>query len=129
MGKFFKDKKNKINLSDENYEILCKALNSTKSACIASTSALVVNDLTARVHPDRMTQYIENSLIAVNGIGKIRTFLFKISKHLEEKNLDFLDAKMPIKNILLASGAGMIWVRMSGTKLRKNKSYSSIIYS
>ncbi|BCA96079.1 hypothetical protein TUM19329_24400 [Legionella antarctica] len=23
----------------------------------------------------------------------------------------------------------MIWVRMSGTKLRKNKSYSSIIYS
>ncbi len=24
---------------------------------------------------------------------------------------------------------GLIWVRMSGTKLRKNKSYSSIIYS
>jgi hypothetical protein len=23
----------------------------------------------------------------------------------------------------------VIWVRMSGTKLRKNKSYSSIIYS
>ncbi|BCA95846.1 hypothetical protein TUM19329_22070 [Legionella antarctica] len=25
--------------------------------------------------------------------------------------------------------SAMIWVRMSGTKLRKNKSYSSIIYS
>lgn len=105
MGKFFKDKKNKINLSNEYYQTLCKALESTTSVCIASTSALVVNSLTAKIHPDRMAQYKENSLIAVNGIGKLRIFLMKISKHLEEKKIDFLDARMPIKCIILECGA------------------------
>lgn len=100
MGRFFKDKKNKINRSHEYYDTLCKALESTMSVCIASTSALVVNHLTEKIQPDRMAQYQENSLIAVSGIGKIRTFLIKASKHLEDKRIDFLDARMPIKNIM-----------------------------
>ncbi|BCA95469.1 hypothetical protein TUM19329_18300 [Legionella antarctica] len=51
----------------------------------------------------------------------------------KENSSYFNEYKTKIFERRLASGLedlyGVIWVRMSGTKLRKNKSYSSIIYS
>ncbi|KTD69214.1 MULTISPECIES: hypothetical protein [Legionella] len=85
---------------------LRKALETTMSVCIASTSALVMNQLTAKIRAERMAQYNENSLIAVQGVGEIRTFLFKVTKHLEDKKMSFLDARAPIKYTMSRCKAG-----------------------
>ncbi|CAM2852387.1 Uncharacterised protein [Legionella steigerwaltii] len=105
MVKLFANKKVEIN-PPEYRETLRKALETTMSVCIASTSALVINQLTAKIRAERMAQYNENSFFAVHGIGEIRTFLFKVSKYLEDKKIDFLDARAPIKYIMSSCKAG-----------------------
>lgn len=105
MAQFFKNKERGIsNLPEGYYETLCEALKSTMAVCVASTSALVVNKLTAKIHPERMTVYQTHSLIAVNKIGELRSFLFRIEQHLEEKNYAFLDARSAINHITQRSG-------------------------
>lgn len=104
MSKFFKFREN--NSPGELYEILCRAMEDTMSVCIASSSALVVTDLTAKIKADRMKQYIDNSHGAINAIGKIRSWLLKLSRHLDDKQIDFLDAIAPTKQIMSQFMAG-----------------------
>lgn len=99
MTRFFKDS-GMENQPDEYYQRLCNALQATMSVCIASSSALVINELSAKIRMDRMTQYEENSSLAITGIGELRVFLLRVWKHLEDKKIDFLDARAAIKNIM-----------------------------
>ncbi|QBR84128.1 hypothetical protein E3983_07010 [Legionella israelensis] len=105
MTRFFKDRKNEINLN-EYYDILCDAFETTIAVCIASSSALVVNDLSKKIRTNRKLQYENNSSIAMNGVGELRIFLHRISKHLKNKQIDFIDARAPIKNIISQYMAG-----------------------
>ncbi|HHF0524200.1 TPA: hypothetical protein ACTUT5_000637 [Legionella anisa] len=104
--KFFKNKKIKMNPSNQYRETLCNALENTMGVCIASTSALVVNPLTAKIGKERMAQYNENSLIAVREVGEVRSFLLKISKYREDQKIDFFDARAPIKYTISVHRAG-----------------------
>lgn len=106
MVKFFKDREINNYSSDEYYKKLCNALETTMSVCIASTSALVINELTAKIHKDRMVQYEDNSSIAIYGVGEIRVFLLRIFKHLEDNKIDFLDGRAAIKNVMSKGMAG-----------------------
>ncbi len=104
--KFFKNKKIKINPANKYPEILCNALEATMGVCIASTSALVINPLTAKIGKERKAQYHENSLTAVREVGEVRSFLLKIAKYCEDQKIDFLDARAPIKYTISAHRAG-----------------------
>ncbi|HIC7356928.1 TPA: hypothetical protein ACW6D3_000223 [Legionella pneumophila] len=107
MVRFFKGREIKFkDLPEEYYKKLCNALKATMSVCIASTSALVINELSAKIHKDRMTQYEENSSVAIHGIGEIRVFLLRIFKHLENNKIDFLDGRAAIKNTMSKGMAG-----------------------
>ncbi|HAT1776441.1 hypothetical protein D7217_13745 [Legionella pneumophila] len=107
MVRFFKDREIEIKDSaGEYYKKLCNALKTTMSVCIASTSALVINELSAKINKDRMTQYEENSSIAIHGICEIRVFLLRIFKHLEDNKIDFLDGRAAIKNTMSKGMAG-----------------------
>ncbi|WP_454782221.1 hypothetical protein [Legionella sp. WA2022007384] len=97
MVKFFKDEKKTVDPPNEYYMVLRKALEATMSVCVASTSALVINQLTTKICPQRMAQYNENSFIALQEMGKLRSFLFKVSQYIETKKINFLDARAPIK--------------------------------
>ncbi|WP_322783744.1 hypothetical protein [Legionella sp. PATHC035] len=99
MVKFYKFKEIEIH-SPKYRQKLRKALETTMSVCLASTSALVINPLTAKIRMERAAQYNENSLLAVRGIGEIRTFLFKVSQYREDKQINFLDARAPIKYLM-----------------------------
>ncbi|WP_035901356.1 hypothetical protein [Legionella cherrii] len=99
MVKFYKFKEIEI-YSPKYRQQLRKALETTMSVCIASTSALVINPLTTKIRTARAAQYNENSLLAVHGIGEIRTFLLKVSKYREDKQINFLDARAPIKYLI-----------------------------
>lgn len=104
MSKFFKFREN--NSPIELYKILSDTMEVTMAVCIASSSALIVNDLTAKIRPDRMKQYSENSRCAINAIGTIRSFLQKLYKHLEKNQIAFLDATAAIKQIMSQCMAG-----------------------
>ncbi|QLZ70445.1 hypothetical protein FOLKNPGA_03259 [Legionella sp. PC1000] len=104
--KFFKNKKIETNTSNQYRETLCDALEHTMGVCIASTSALVINPLTAKIGKERMAKYNENSLIAVKEVGEVRSFLLKISKYREDKKIDFFDARAPLKYIISTHRAG-----------------------
>ncbi|HAU2512981.1 TPA: hypothetical protein ACGCMR_000012 [Legionella pneumophila] len=107
MARFFKDREIEIKDSaGEYYKKLCNALKTTMLVCIASASALVINELTAKINKDRMTQYEENSSVAIQGIGEIRVFLLRIYKHLEDNKIDFLDGRAAIKNTMSKGMAG-----------------------
>jgi hypothetical protein len=104
--KFFKNKKVEINPANKYRDILCNALETTMGVCVASTSALVINSLTAKIGKKRKAQYHENSLTAVREVGEVRAFLLKIAKYCEEQKIDFLDAAAPIKYTIFTHRAG-----------------------
>lgn len=104
MANFFKFRE-KSSPSDLD-TILRRAMENTTAVCIASSSALVVTDLTAKIQADRMKQYIDNSHGAINAIGKIRSWLSRLSRHLEDKQIDFLDAIAPTQQIMSQCMAG-----------------------
>ncbi|QMT61566.1 hypothetical protein [Legionella sp. PC997] len=54
MVKFFKDKKKSVDPPNEYYPALHKALEATMRVCVASTSALLINPLTAKICTYRM---------------------------------------------------------------------------
>lgn len=93
----FKDEKLKISRKSFDKATIEKALQTTMNECIASTSALVINPLTKKIVKTRMDEYNKNSCIAMNAIGIIRSFLFKISKYMEEKELFFFDASAAVR--------------------------------
>lgn len=106
MSRIFKDPKLKSNVSSTYLKSLNNALKSTMSVCIASSSALIENDLSAKIQPERKRQYEENNASAMQGIGELRVFLHRVSEYFYNKKIDFKDARAPIKNIISNSGAG-----------------------
>lgn len=106
MTRFFKDECIKVQSHNTLREKLEKALDSTTSVCVASTSALVINPLTEKILKNRREQYYENSYSALIAVARIRSFLLKISKFMEENKMTFLDAKASIKYTMSEWRAG-----------------------
>lgn len=105
MPRFFEHQQNE-NIRREYLNTLNTLMAQTMSTCLSSTSAMLDTPLSKKICTERRAQYEENQALAFIGIGKLRIFLKKVSDHINNQNMQFMDARVPIKSIISNTFSG-----------------------